>query len=70
MSDLKQQIERLEQFPVVDPRGYTNARYRKQLNELLRGIVNRLEAPPCDVMRCTCGAAEKWEVSVGLRKEV
>lgn len=40
----KNLIERLEAMPVIDPRGYTNARYRETLNQLLREMSNRIEA--------------------------
>ena len=40
----KSLIEQLEKMPVVDPRGYTNAGYRRTLNQLLREMHNRIEA--------------------------
>lgn len=43
-SKKKELIERLEAFPVVDPRGYTNAKYRETLNQLLREMSNRIAA--------------------------
>lgn len=36
-------IEQLEAMPVVDPRGFTNASYRRTLNQLLREMSNRID---------------------------
>lgn len=39
----KSLLKQLEEMPVIDPRGITNAGYRRTLNQLLREMHNRIE---------------------------